>query len=102
MHVELAAVERPLVDPQLRRMTLDIGERDPGGLLHDVAQLAGEHQPAFAGHRRRFDEKYVPADSGYRETRRHTRHRGPRRRFVIDLGPAQRFPHGRGIYGHRR
>src|SRR5215218_4619137 len=44
-----------------------VGERDARGLLHHVAELAGEHQVLLALHARRLDEEDVAADAGHRQ-----------------------------------
>ena len=61
--MEPTAFELILVDSQFRRMTLNVGQRNPRGLLHDIAQLTGEHEAALAGsrHGSRFDEQHVTA-----------------------------------------
>ena len=40
-------------------------------LLHDVAQLAGQHQLAPAGHHAGFDEQHLATRRGVRQARRH-------------------------------
>ena len=102
VHVKLPSFECMLVNSQLGRMTFDIAQRDSGGFLHDVAELAGEDQSAMIGHRCRFNEKHIPADAGYRETRSHTRNGGPGCSFVVDFRPAECLANGDGIYGDRR
>ena len=82
--------------PSSDGVALDVGEGDPGGLLHDVAQLPGEHQPALAGHRRRFDEEDVSARAGDGEAGGHAGDAGARRDLLVEPRPPQRLQHGCG------
>ena len=95
MHVHFAPVECMLVDSKPGCVALHIGQRNPRRFLHHVAELSGQNQPARARHRRRLHEQYVTADARDREPRRHTRHRGPDRRLMEDLGTTERIAHGR-------
>ena len=56
VHVHLDVAEPVLRDPQPARVRRGVGERGPGALLHDVAQLAREDQRdvAVAGHLHRL------------------------------------------------
>ena len=88
--------------PSSPRVAAHVGERDARRLLHDVAELAGEHQPAVARHRRGLDEEHVAAGAGDRETGGHARHRGALRRLLEELRPAERLAHQRHVDRDRR
>src|SRR5215207_6998767 len=60
VHVELAIRELVLVDAELLRAAAHERQRDPRGLLHDVAELSGQDEVVLAGHGRRLDEEDVP------------------------------------------
>ena len=62
MHVE-AAVE-VLGDAELLGARAHVAHRRLRRLLHHVAELAGERQPAAAGHQRRFGDQNLAADFG--------------------------------------
>ena len=55
------AVEHFVRDLERRRVRAGVGPGRPGGLLHDVAKLAGKDQLAFAAHGRSLDEHDVAA-----------------------------------------
>jgi len=61
VEVELLAGEGVIGDAQRRGVASHVGQRDACRLLHHVAQLAGEHEAARAGHRGRLDEQHVAA-----------------------------------------
>src|SRR5260221_392090 len=102
VHVELPAVEGPLVDAELGGVALDVGEGDPSGFLHDVAQLPGEHQAALAGHGRRLHEEDVSARAGDGEPGGHAGDARACRDLLVELRSAQRLHHPCGIDDHRR
>ena len=56
------ALEQLRVDPEPDRAALDQRQRRLRALAHDLAELAGQDQPALAGHARRLDKQDVAAD----------------------------------------
>ena len=61
MDVEVALGQYVLGNPQAVRVRLGIRQRRPGGLLHHVAELAGQDQLAFPPHDAGFDKHDVAA-----------------------------------------
>ena len=61
MHVQIDGGEQFLVDIQFPGVGLDVGQGRGGRLLHHLAELAGEHQPALALHARGLDEQDLAA-----------------------------------------
>src|SRR5438874_652069 len=81
-------IEGPLVDLQLRSVTLHVSQGNAGGLFHNVAQLTREYETTLTGHGCCFDEEHVTAGARYRQARRNTRSRRARGCLVMDLLPA--------------
>jgi hypothetical protein len=67
VHVDVVGLDDGLLDAELLEVALDVAHRRLGGLFHDVAELAGEHEAALAGHLGRLDEHDLAADGGPRE-----------------------------------
>ena len=59
--MEVALGQYVLGNPQAVRVRLGIRQRRPGGLLHHVAELAGQDQLAFPPHDAGFDKHDVAA-----------------------------------------
>src|SRR5215211_2677498 len=70
-HVQVDVVGLEEVLRQAVRVRAHVGERGLRGLLHHVAELAGDRQPPGAGHRAGLDEEHVAADRRPRQPRRH-------------------------------
>src|SRR5690606_3957595 len=64
-------------------------ERDLCALLHDVAEMPGEHQLAAAGNPRRLDEEYVAADRRPGEAGRDAGNAGAGRELALELACAE-------------
>ncbi len=72
--------------PSASAWPLHVGQRDPRRLLHDVAQLAGQDQPARRPvMARRLDEQDVAARAGHRQAGGDARDRRACRRLLEDL-----------------
>ena len=89
-------------DAERRGVAAHPGEGDARRLLHDVAELAGEHQPVGARHRGGLDEQHVAAGAGDREPGGDARHGRALRRLLEELLPAERLAHHRHVDGDRR
>src|SRR5262249_61097072 len=94
MQVERAALEAVLGDAELTCARPQPGERDACGLLHHVAELAGEDERVAALHRCRLDEEDVPACAGDGQSGRDTRNRRPLRGLAEELLTSERIAHG--------
>ncbi len=70
-----------------------VGPGRAGGLLHHVAELAGEHQLALALHGRGLDEHDVAAGRGVVHAGRDADLVVPGRPLGVDLGPAEDLAH---------
>ena len=75
------AVQRRQVDPELLGVRADVGERDLRGLLHHVAELAGELQARLAVVGSGFDVEHIATEAGDGKAGGHARHRGALGRF---------------------
>ena len=64
----------------------DVAEGGLGALLHHVAQLAGEHQCALAGHLQGFHEQHFAAGGGPGQARHHA-HPGRLEPLVLEHTP---------------
>ncbi len=71
-------------DPERSRPRLHQRQRRLGALLHHVAELAGEDQPAAARRAARLDEQDVAADRRPGEAGRDARQAGPLRHLVLE------------------
>ena len=71
MHVDVALLEGLAVDAERGRAALDEGQRGLRALLHDVAQLSGEDEPAASLDPARLDEEDVAAHRRPGEPRGH-------------------------------
>jgi len=98
-------LNRVVWDVQLVSVRPHVGERDLRRLLHHIAQLAGEQQPAATisvGVRGRgLDEEHVATRPGDGKSCRDAGHRGARRHFVVELG-LREFAHAVGRDRDRR
>jgi hypothetical protein len=74
MHVELLQFDR--IDAELGGARLDQRHRGLRALLHHIAQLAGEYQPAPAGNAGPLDEQNIAARGCPGETRCNAGHAG--------------------------
>src|SRR5690606_5543001 len=83
------AVEHRGFDADLGQVRAHVGQRDLGGLLHDVAQLAGEGERALALGGVGLDVEDVAARPGDRETGRHAGNRGALHRVGQEARPAK-------------
>ena len=90
VHVERALVERVGLDLELLRVRADVGERDLRGLLHHVAELAGQRQPLVALHAGRLDEEDVAAGARDGEPGGDARDRRPLGGLLAEALPAER------------
>ena len=80
------------VDAELRRARLDQRQRGLRALLHHVAELAGQDQPAVAGHARGLDEQDVAADRRPGEAGRDAGHAGAHRHLGLELARRRGSP----------
>ncbi|MNK67791.1 hypothetical protein D3C87_871360 [compost metagenome] len=69
MKVVVVLAEMRLVEPQFARARGQVGECRLGGFLHDVAELAGDFEAAFAGKPGDLDEEDVATGLGPGEPR---------------------------------
>src|SRR4051794_10191312 len=93
--VELAVLERVLGEAELTRVRAHVGQRDPRRLLHHVAELAGERQPAGrALHVVGLDEQHVAAGAGPGRAGGAAGARGGGGRLLEDLLAAERVADG--------
>ena len=75
------------------------GQRGLRGLLHHVAELAGDRQPALAGHRGRLDEEHVAADRRPRQAGRHARLARAPARLRLEARAPEQLAHARRGHG---
>ncbi len=94
MDVDVALGEERLVDAERSGAVLDDRERRLRALLHHVAELARENEPAVAADARCLDEEDVAADRRPGEPGRDARHARAHRHLVLEL---QRPEHGRKL-----
>ncbi len=97
VNVELAILEGVLVDSELLGVATDVGEGDLGRLLHDVAQLAGEHEGVAAGaaalHGGGLDEQHVASGAGDGQAGCDTGCGGAGSRLLEELLASERVAH---------
>src|SRR4051794_32266021 len=97
VHVDVVGLEEVLGQPV--RVRAHVRQRRLRGLLHHVAELAGDRELPRAGHRARLHEQHVAADRRPREPRRHARLLGAPLDVGREARPAQQRPdprHARG------
>lgn len=75
MQADVLAGQGGPVDAELLGVREDVGQRDPGGFLHHLAELSGECQSQFAVHRGGLDIEHVPAGASDRKPGGHPGHR---------------------------
>src|SRR4051794_4459774 len=101
--VELAVLECVVADAELARVCPHVGEGNARGLLHDVAELAGERQAGLpALHPVGLDEQHVAAGAGHGQAGRDARHRGAGGGLLEDLLAAERVADGVEVDRDRR
>ena len=84
-------------------MRPDVGEGDPRRLLHHVAELTGERQPAgLPVHRRGLHEQHVAAGSGDGQAGGHAGDGGAGGRLLEDLLTPQRVANQLEVDDDRR
>src|SRR4051794_12390562 len=98
VHVDVVVGEPRVgqVGRDLVGVRLDPGQRGLGRLLHDVAQLAGEHELAVTRRRAGLDEQHVAADGRPRQAGGHARRRGAPACLVVEARAAQQLAHALG------
>src|ERR1700743_3778000 len=89
MDMDIAPFEESLINSDRRRPGLDDAERRLSALLHDLAELPGEDEPAAAGHPRRFDEQDVAADRRPGKAGGHARNAGAQSDFILEAQRAK-------------
>src|ERR1700687_4075833 len=88
MDVHVGFLEQANVDAEATGTGLYQGQRRLRALLHDVAELAGEDEPAAPRHTRRLDEQDIAAGRRPGEARCDTRHAGAHGDLVFEApGP---------------
>ena len=65
VHVDVGARVEVAVDAERRRPRADVADGGLGGLLHDVAELAGKHQLALARHDGHLGDQEIAAVRGH-------------------------------------
>lgn len=76
-------------DAEREGVVFEKGESGLGGFFHDVADLAGEQEVAFAGHLGGFDEEDFSADGGVGEAGDDAGGGGALGEFGFELGGAE-------------
>ena len=102
VHVERLALQLLVRDVELVAVRTNPRERDLRRLLHHVAELAGEDEPALAVHVRRLDEEHVAAGAGHGKAGRDTGHGGPLGGLLPEALAAEGLAHQRLVDRDRR
>ena len=100
MNVNVGIHERALWNAEQVRMRLGVRQRGSRRLLHDVAQLACQHELALAAHHAGFDEHDVAADGRVKHPSREANLILPRHVLRMHLGTTDQVRNVLRAHGH--